>query len=593
MNKSRLNILEHALAVSDGTRRIDALNDLAEALEGVDAQRRLALTTEARRLASQAGREAWQARSALNRGAALSDLGQFAEGASEVRAALETARAQKQDRLVARSLMQLGDTLTNTGEVAGARDVLLEALASFEALGDTPGEADCLNALGVLADMAGDYAEAFEHHRRALSLRRAAGESANVAGSLGNLGHVWAAMGDHVRALEYHDQALDLFNQRGEPHNVARALLNVALGNDCLERPEVALGLYERALPTLQAHGDEVGAALAQANLSSLRTRLGAPALAVTLAQAALTTLERHGALPLTSVALLGLGEAHAAQGDLDAARTAMEQAVERGQACGLVEMTIQAHESLSGVLLQLGDAPGAYDHLRRCLDQERERARRQVAQRTRALLIELEADTAKREAQAAQQRARELQHLNEVLEAAQTENLGLLRRLERQANQDALTGLYNRRYFNQQFELEQRRALEHGLPLSVALFDIDHFKRINDTFSHLTGDRVLERVAGVLRTHCAGTDTLARYGGEEFVLLMPHTPLEDAQRRCERMLRAVEAQRWSELAPGERVTLSAGVADSACASPAGGLLEQADLKLYEAKQAGRNQLRR
>lgn len=591
MDESRLHNLEQALAAASGPGRIDALNDLAEALDGVDAQRMLRLASEAEELAAPGGGEAGKARSLLNRGVALSILGRLEEGVAALGTARDLAESGQQDDLLSRSLLHLGTALARLGRSAEARDALQAAHTLFCALGDPLGEADCLNELGVLADLAGDYAEAFERYRAALSLQQGTGEAPRMAGALGNLGHVWSAMGDHERALAYHQQALDLFERRAEPHNVARALLNVALANADLGRPEVALDLYGRALPSLRRQGDEVAAALVQANLSFVQVELGAAPLAVPLAEEALATLERLGAAPLTVVALLGLGKAQAALGHLDAARASLERAVECGQAYGPLEVTLQAHEALSSVLLRLGDGEAAHDHLRECLDLERELTRRQAAQRTRALLVELEADTARREAEAARGRAQELQHLNEVLAAAHVENLHLLQRLEQQANQDVLTGLYNRRYFNRQFEQELRRAVEHGLPLTVALLDVDHFKRVNDTFSHLTGDRVLARVAQVLAAHCGGTDTLARYGGEEFVLLMPHTGIEDAERRCARMLRAVEQLRWEELPPHERVTLSAGLADLSAVDAAGGPLGQADRKLYQAKQAGRNRV--
>ncbi|MFB9991962.1 diguanylate cyclase [Deinococcus oregonensis] len=591
MNDPQVTFLEDALERSSGPTRLAALNDLAHALAVVEAQRTLLLTDEASALVEACGDAAELLRATLSRGVALFTLGRLQEAEEALRRAAQWAGDQGQDASTARSLRYLGDTLMRMGQVDEAVGLLSQALALFSALQDPLGEADCFNALGALADMEGQYPEAAAYHRQALQRRRVAGRSDQVARSLGNLGHVWSAMGEPTRALQHHQQALSLFEGLDEPHNVARALINVALAYERLEQVGLALTLYEQAIPVLLEHGDEVNAALAQANLSALHVKMGQADLALPLAHTALEVFERQGVLPLTSVALLNVGTAQAALGDLGMARTVLQEALERSTLYQLPEVIIQAHEVLSGVLSDLGDPQGALEHLRHCLDLERSFTRQQAVQRTQAVLTELEAQTAWREAEVAQQRANELQRLNTVLEAAHEQQVELMARLDEQAHQDTLTGLYNRRYFDQQFPQALEQAQEQLKPLTVALLDIDHFKRINDTFSHLTGDLVLRRVASLLQEHCAPTDILTRYGGEEFVVLMPETDLETATRRCTALLQAVATHHWPELSPGERVTLSAGLADLGAVHLPGGLIGQADQQLYRAKQQGRNQV--
>ncbi|GGO30623.1 tetratricopeptide repeat-containing diguanylate cyclase [Deinococcus humi] len=591
MNDAQVDFLEEALSRSEGPRRLVALNDLAYALHTADAQRTLLLTQEALEVAVRLGATEEVLRSTFSRGVALYTLGRFQEAAEALRRADGWAVEQGQDDLIAPVLRYLGDTLIRMGQVDEAAALLARALALFSERRDPLGEADCFNALGALADMGGDYPEAARCHRQALQRRQAAGRSDQVARSLGNLGHVWSALGDHTRALHHHQQALVLFEDCAEPHNMARALINVAVTYDRLEQYDQALTLYERAIPVLLEHGDEVLTALAQANLALLHVKVGQAVLALPLAQAALEIFERHDVWPLTSVALLGLGLAHKSAGDLRAAQTFLWEALERSTLYQLSEIIIQAHEGLSAALRDLGDSEGALEHLRRCLDLERSFTGRQAAQRTEAVLTELEAETAWREADVARQRADELQRLNSVLETAHEQQLELMRRLDEQAHQDTLTGLYNRRYFNQHFDHAIQQAHARREPLTVALFDVDHFKRINDTFSHLTGDLVLQRVATVVRERCEPIDTLARYGGEEFVLLMPGTDLETAARRCSALLEAVATHRWPELPPGERVTLSAGLAELTPISLPSSLIAQADQQLYRAKRNGRNRV--
>jgi diguanylate cyclase (GGDEF)-like protein len=154
----------------------------------------------------------------------------------------------------------------------------------------------------------------------------------------------------------------------------------------------------------------------------------------------------------------------------------------------------------------------------------------------------------------------------------------------DRQLLVDPLTGIPNRRAAEAAIRDELARARRAGTELCVALFDIDHFKRINDSFGHAAGDRVLERVAQTLASQTRASDTIARWGGEEFVALVAG-PIAGARAYCERARRAVEELR---LPNGEAVTISAGIA-VVTDGDADATLQRADEQLYEAKRAGRN----
>ena len=126
------------------------------------------------------------------------------------------------------------------------------------------------------------------------------------------------------------------------------------------------------------------------------------------------------------------------------------------------------------------------------------------------------------------------------------------------------------------------------GSAMSVALLDIDKFKAINDTHSHLVGDEVLRRVARIVRTAVRLGDMAARYGGEEFGLVLPDTRLEEAAAVCERVRAAVAEADWELVRPGLRVTLSVGVSQEGRPELA---LAVADQRLYAAKRGGRNRV--
>jgi len=167
-----------------------------------------------------------------------------------------------------------------------------------------------------------------------------------------------------------------------------------------------------------------------------------------------------------------------------------------------------------------------------------------------------------------------------------------LIQLLAQRAQIDGLTGLWNRAYFDQSWLQAHARASRHEHPLSLAFFDIDHFKDINDRFGHPVGDDVLVGLSRILRRECRVNDSACRYGGEEFVLIMPDTQLRDASTVCERIRAAVETALWPA-STQLMVTVSAGVVGSSARTgvePAT-WLEAADRNLYAAKKTGRNRV--
>ncbi|ADV67986.1 GGDEF domain-containing protein [Deinococcus maricopensis] len=158
---------------------------------------------------------------------------------------------------------------------------------------------------------------------------------------------------------------------------------------------------------------------------------------------------------------------------------------------------------------------------------------------------------------------------------------------LEQYAFVDALTGLHNRRAFEQSLAQEAERAQHNGQPLSIIALDIDHFKRVNDTFGHDAGDHVLKDLARIVRREVRATDVVARWGGEEFILLLPTMDLPVAQACAERIRRAVDAHEFST----GPLSVSLGVATLLRGEDTGALFGRADAALYSAKRAGRNRV--
>jgi diguanylate cyclase (GGDEF)-like protein len=164
-------------------------------------------------------------------------------------------------------------------------------------------------------------------------------------------------------------------------------------------------------------------------------------------------------------------------------------------------------------------------------------------------------------------------------------------RQLERLAAIDTLTGLFNRRHADAFLDLALVSAAREGVALSVALADVDHFKRINDGHSHAVGDRVLVRVAQILADRMRESDLVARYGGEEFVFCLVGLDEQRAAVFCDELRLAVEREPWSALSPGLQVTMSIGLAARRDETTVRALLQLADTCLYQAKHLGRNRV--
>ena len=193
------------------------------------------------------------------------------------------------------------------------------------------------------------------------------------------------------------------------------------------------------------------------------------------------------------------------------------------------------------------------------------------------------------------------LEQERQKLEATNQEKARLLvqvaeaaKSYEKLSKEDGLTGLANRRELDRNLALEFTRATRNERPLSLALADIDYFKKINDQYSHAVGDDVLRAVARILVDGCRNHDTVGRYGGEEFLLVLPETDAQAAWHICERMRKTIENYDWKAIAADLSVTISFGISTRAADDKsAERLLALADTRLYQSKTDGRNRVTR
>lgn len=410
------------------------------------------------------------------------------------------------------------------------------------------------------------------------------------------LGLVHAELGEVQASLDFHERALAAA-QRGAIGDLEfMALTNLAgrwlaIGQHHADngRQREALAAWERVLVLqarcevlVAAHGLEAGWAHMLVHVASALLLLGREADATTVLAQHRAVAEQHPDRSSLPHAALLVARHRFRRGEPEVALAALADGLAQAKASGARAREADLHELACDVHESLSQWREALTHHRRFHALRESCAVERAQLRSTVLRVRLQTERALREAAAQRERA-------SSLEAA---NLGLLEQAERLSNEarvDVLTGLHNRRSLEDRMPSEWVAARDAGRELFVALVDVDHFKRINDTHGHAVGDAVLRHLGAILRSHCRQGELAARYGGEEFVFVLPGASHEAAVHACERLRRAVADTDWAGLKPGLVVTASFGLANVAAADSFEAGLVRADQALYRAKAEGRN----
>jgi diguanylate cyclase (GGDEF)-like protein len=255
----------------------------------------------------------------------------------------------------------------------------------------------------------------------------------------------------------------------------------------------------------------------------------------------------------------------------------ALREAGQSNQAlAALEEITREGDRLQKSVALVAGDSQKASDRSEQAHELESQRLRAEAIVRATlfALVLLLGYLLLRVERRFQVQRVKTLQRENE--------------RLRELTEEDGLTGLSNRRAFDNRLDIEWQRAQRYGLPLSLVVLDVDHFKQYNDSFGHQAGDAILRLMANALAQTARLSDTVARYGGEEFALILPHTDADEAMVVGERLRALLLRSEW----PHRAITASIGVSTmNKEKKTSAELVYEADSALYVAKGNGRNQV--
>ena len=602
----QLKTLEDAAEAAVPDReKVDALNALARHVCDGDPSRALVLAERAHPLAAALGYGRGAARSLHIQGHSHYRLGEGGRAQELYCRALEVSRQEKDRAVEADCLHDLGVLAKLRAEHAAAVAYHLDALRLYEALDDPAGQAQTLNDLGNAHMGQEDLGRALPYYLDSLKRREALGDEAGVGCSLNNIANVYAALGDNTQALDHYLRCLELSRKTGAARLEARCQGNLSEIYIEIGRPEEALENSRAAHAIAVRHGyrsDECYALMAQ---GAAHKAAGRVPLAFPLLQEALS-VARSLADPINECQiLLLLGEAALEAGAPADARVSLNLAADMAEGLSLKQHTFPIYRGLSRVCKAEGDFQAALVYYERFHALEKEILGGNADKRLQAMLVQMDVEKAQKEVEFSRQEAElhrlktvELAQTNQALRQAIENNEQLMEELraqadelERQAGQDGLTGLYNRRHLEGWLTRAFGDAKRVGKPLAVALADVDHFKGINDLFGHQTGDEVLMTVASLLRRACRETDIAARYGGEEFLLALAGTGASHAAAVCERVRREIESHPWHEIHPDLAVTVSLGFSDDLSVLDHERLLSLADAQLYEAKRGGRNRV--
>lgn len=421
------------------------------------------------------------------------------------------------------------------------------------------------NRIGLASGQLGQFDEAERFLLDALAIARELRSAEEIYRTLNNLGVVAS-------------DSFDASRDRGDDKRAAKAIAR-------------ARGFAQEALQVAHTSGNAYRVALCLSNLGRYLGVSGEVGPSFELLDQAYALAIKHGYRAL-ALACDGIrAEILVQAGRHHQAIPVLLIALERAQA-------LYSNALVRDLHLQLYKAYKARGSMLEALEQhERFHAlvKTQLEQRShtqsRLLLNRMELDQARFDAERSRMEA-DLQRVRAermAIEKAQLEAEAV--ELGRNLLADPLTGLGNRRQIDRGLPPLLAHAARSGTTLSIAVLDIDHFKKVNDRFGHPVGDAVLKALADILRHTLRSGDMMARMGGEEFLIALIDTPSQYARDTCERLRVAVEQHPWDDLAVGLHVTISIGLCIQVVGLDMAEILTRADAALYKAKHGGRNQI--
>ncbi|AGL20065.1 GGDEF domain-containing protein [Actinoplanes sp. N902-109] len=512
--------------------------------------------------------------------------GDYRAGTELARQAAALAASAGDPRAQAEALRSLGNQLIRLGDQEAAVTACREAVAVLETAGDIAAICEVLTVQAMPLNGLGMHEEALEALGRAHDLAQQLGDRDLLYWVHNRIGVVHGSMGNRNRSTEYLMKALTM--AEGMDDEARFCILNNLGDNAVYQVPQLraagaeeaagaalreALGYVDEALRLARAAKHPFRESICLDNYGMLRALDDDFDTADRMIEDSRAIAAIHGYRSLESGALQHQAQVRLMRGECAKAIEGLLAALDRAVEAGETPMAMEIHHELSQAYEMVGDFAAALRHYKTYHELERTAHNDVAAARARMAVHQFELDNARLEAELARVRSAEL-------EAATLS-------WQRQASEDPLTGLPNRRHAEQRLP----EMLGTGGPLCVAIGDVDLFKGVNDRFGHFVGDEVLRQIAAVLRDNVRDNDLVARLGGEEFIVGLDGVDAADARARCEVLRAQVAAYPWESLQPGLRVTISFGLAVVPGEGDLAAGLVLADQRLYEAKRAGRNRV--
>ncbi|RZU52593.1 diguanylate cyclase (GGDEF)-like protein [Krasilnikovia cinnamomea] len=476
------------------------------------------------------------------------------------------AAASGETELLWRARLLRADMLECRGEPAESVRILSDALDWAKVHDCRRVQVRAHHVLARLYHLMGDLAATLDHTLQCVSALDDTIPIANRIGCLIKLADAFAMTGSVPAARERYDQAERLAAEHGIVTRQMAALNNWAYTEYEAGDGAGAREVLARLRQVAHAHGEPLNSNVLD-TVARVEMLCGDLPAALRAAHDAIAVFRRENRVREVDAEtdlLLTLALVQRRSGDLEAALGTVTEVQRRCERLPLVTNAAQALSELAEIHAAGGDFERAYRAVR-----EFNAAQEQLS-------------SAQHEIQARNRRV-----MFEVAEARRQAEW-----FREQAHRDALTGLHNRRYVDEHLPPLLRRAAADGSRVTIALLDLDHFKRVNDTLSHEAGDQVLTTVAGLLDTVETGPDGFtARLGGEEFLVVVRGTDADGALARLEALRRTIAAYPWQPITGDLPVTTSIGVAAATADSTQSSLLGEADAALYTAKRAGRDRI--
>lgn len=531
--------------------------------------------------------------------------GDHRQGLHSAEQARERARAGGGLPL-AQALTLQGQLLWRLGRFEDAAVAAREAVPLWSQLGDAAGHADALSLLAVSYTELGLHEDGLRCATHAFEIARAADLTRATTLALNRIGICHERLGDPAQGERFLLQALSRAREERNFDDTLTALNNLMANTLSAYAQHQRVGELEAAQQALararqygsqamamaRRDGDAYRLVVTQSNVAEALALAGEFERAEELLADTITRCEAQGFRAVELRSRRSLGEMRLQQGRHEEALALLHAVLDTLRHDGEMESTrrrVQA--ALYRGYKALGRFESALAHCEAYYEMEMQRASLQAQAQARLMVNRLDMEQALMVADRALMDAARERLKAGTLAAEKRELEQRTQALHRDAHEDALTGLHNRRRIDRELPLLLAQMREQGRPLQVAVLDVDHFKQVNDCHGHAVGDEVLRQVARLLGERLRARDIAARLGGEEFLVALVDTQRDAGFEICERLRLAVQQHDWSQQADGLAVTCSIGVAELRDGDDLATLTERADAALYRAKRDGRNRV--